>query len=236
MCSGLTSVTIGNNVTSVGEHAFTNCIGLNTIYVESENSNYDSRDDCNAIIETSTNTLITGCKNTKIPNSVTSIGRSAFVGCSGLTSVTIPNSVTSIGESAFSGCTGLTYVTVPNSVTEVGDNAFNGTAWFENLPDGLVYIGTIAYKYKGEMPDNTIITIKEGTTGIGKEAFYNCKGLTYITFPRSVTKVGNNAFNGTVWYENLPDGLLYVGRVAYKYMGTMPENTLIIIREGTTSI
>ena len=97
-CSGLTSITIPNSVTSIGINAFRSCTNLTSITVESGNTNYDSRDNCNAIIETASNTLIAGCKNTRIPNSVTSIGDLAFSDCTGLTSVTIPNSVTTIGE------------------------------------------------------------------------------------------------------------------------------------------
>ncbi|MGM9861665.1 MAG: leucine-rich repeat domain-containing protein, partial [Muribaculaceae bacterium] len=89
-----------------------------------ENTIYDSRDGCNAIIETATNTLISGCMNTTIPASVTSIGVGAFLYCCNLTSVTIPNSVTTIGEVAFYGCSGLTSVTIPNSVTKIGKYAF----------------------------------------------------------------------------------------------------------------
>ena len=123
-CSGLTSVTIPNSVTRIGTGPFSGCSGLTSIVVENENMVYDSRNNCNAIINTATNTLIAGCKNTIIPNSVTSIGRSAFSGCSGLTSVTIPGSVTSIEYGAFAYCTGLTSVTIPNSVTSIGDEAF----------------------------------------------------------------------------------------------------------------
>ena len=100
-CSGLTSVTIPNSVTSIESSAFRDCSGLTSIEVESGNRTYDSRNNCNAIIETATNTLIQGCKTTTIPNSVTSIGKYAFRGRSGLTSVTMPNSVTSIGDYAF---------------------------------------------------------------------------------------------------------------------------------------
>ena len=93
-CSGLTSLTIPNSVTEIGEAAFSGCSGLTNISVAADNPYYDSRNDCNAIIETASNTLVAGCKNTEIPNSVTTIGGYAFYGCSGLTSLTIPNSVT----------------------------------------------------------------------------------------------------------------------------------------------
>lgn len=99
-CSGLTSLTIPKSVTSIGSQAFESC-SLTSIVVESGNTKYDSRDNCNAIIETATNILIVGCDNTVIPNGVTSIGDWAFTDCDGLTSVTIPNSVTTIGNSAF---------------------------------------------------------------------------------------------------------------------------------------
>ncbi len=103
-CSGLTSITIPNSVTSIESHVFQFCSSLTSIVVESGNTKYDSRNNCNAIIEKETNTLIAGCKNTIIPNNVESITEAAFNGCTGLTSITIPNSVTSIGKSAFMEC------------------------------------------------------------------------------------------------------------------------------------
>ena len=106
-CSGLTGIEIPSSVTKIGEAAFSGCSRLTSINVEAGNEVYDSRDNCNAIIKKATNTLIQGCKNTKIPSSVTSIGNYAFYDCSGLTGIEIPSSVTSIGDLAFWFCSGL---------------------------------------------------------------------------------------------------------------------------------
>jgi hypothetical protein len=113
-------------VTSIGNQVFLGCDKLTSICVDKNNPIYDSRNNCNAIIETKRNTLIAGCKNTVIPNSVTSIGDWAFYQCENLTSLTIPNSVTSIGKSAFYKCKNLTSITIPNSVASIGYNVFYG--------------------------------------------------------------------------------------------------------------
>lgn len=128
----IANITIPKNVTQIGRRAFGKSKYIESILVESGNSVYDSRSNCNAIIETSTNTLISGCKNTKIPNSVTSIGDCAFHVCTTLTDIEIPNSVVSIGESAFTTCTGITNVIIPGSATSIGDYAFQNCS---NLND-----------------------------------------------------------------------------------------------------
>ena len=148
---------------------------------------------------------------------VTSIDSYAFYKCSGLTSVTIPNSVTSIGNSAFYGCSSLTSITIPNSVTSIGYEAFDGTAWYNNQPDGLVYAGKVAYKYKGTMPSNTSIVIEEGTLGIAGGAFSGCSGLTSVTIPNSVTSIGSDAFRDCSGLTSvtIPNSVTSIGYEAF---------------------
>ena len=170
-CSSLTSITIGSGVTSIGYDAFYVCSSLTSIIVDNGNTVYDSRNNCNAIIETATNTLIAGCKNTIIPENVTSIGYCGFYGCSSLTSVTIPNSVTSISDNAFRGCSSLTSITIPNSVTSIGNYAFYGCRSL------------------------TSITIGSGLTSIGESTFSDCRSLTDVfCYAENVPNTGSYVF------------------------------------------
>ena len=178
-CTNLTSVAISNSITIIGEKAFSGCSGLESISVESGNKFFDSRDNCNAIIETKSNTLISGCKNTIIPNGVTSIGASAFSYCSGLTSINIPKGVTSIGGFAFSGCSGLTSVTIPNSVTSIGGYAFEGCIGLKtiSIPNSVTMI--YDYTFSG-CTGLTSISIPESVMSIDIFAFHGCSGLTSV--------------------------------------------------------
>ena len=236
-CS-MTEIYIPASVTSVASRAFSGCNQLISIIVDGGNDVYDSREGCNAVIETHSNNLVAGCGTTIIPYGVKSIGEFAFENLRGLTSITIPESVTSIGWYAFLNCSSLTSITIPESVSRIGASAFGETRWYSNLPDGIVYAGKVLYGYKGTMPQNTSIEVREGTLGISEGAFRDYMNLTDITIPKSVTTIGGDAFEGTAWYEGLPDGLVYIGSVLYKYKGrtTEPDDFSIEVKEGTTCI
>ena len=217
-----------------------------------------------------------------IPEGVKSIMSQAFEDCKNLESVVLPNSITSIGDSAFSNCTNLSSINAPVNIQYVGGGALDGTAWYKNQPDGDVYFGRVYMTYKGNMPENTTVNIKDGTvsisayaltyednlvgiiipesvesigygvfyncknlkkasisegvTTINSSAFYGCSELDNILIPDSVSYVGSGAFDRTAWYDNLPDGDVYTGKVYYRYKGEMPENTTVKIKEGTKSI
>ena len=178
-CSSLTAITIPQSVASIGDGAFSRCSGLTSMTVAPGNTVYDARNDCNAIIETSSHTLIAGCKSTIIPISVTSIGDYAFTGCSDLTTFTIPNNVTSIGNYAFAACSNLTTITFGCGVTDIGEEAFSHCKSLTavTIPNSVASIGD--YAFEG-CSDLTSVTIGSGVTSIGDMAFYNCSNLTDI--------------------------------------------------------
>ena len=225
-CSGLTELILPNSVTSIGNYAFSDCSGLEKITVDRGNKRYDSWGNCNSIIETGTNTLIVGCKNSVIPNSVTSIGDCAFYGCTGLTELTLPNSVTSIGDGAFSGCSGLTELTLPNSVTRIGDCAFYGCTGLTELilPNSVSSIGDIAFTYCSGLEK---ITVESGNSCYDSRD--NCNSIIDTEFntlivgcknsviPNSVTSIGYYAFYGCSGLTELtlPDSVASIGDGAF---------------------
>ena len=244
-CSGLTSVQIPSSVTSIGWRAFCGCYGLTSVTIPnsvtsiSDQAFSDCRNLTSVTIPNSVKAIgsymFDQCFNlasVTIPESVTSIGEYAFFRCSSLKSVTIPNSVTSIGSYAFNECNSLTSITIPNSVTSIGSLAFAYTPWYNNQPDGVVYAGKVAYKYKGAMPANTSITIDEGTLGIASSAFYHIINLKSITIPNSVTSIGSSAFyecsglTEIVSYVQEPFAIMY----AWDYV---PQNIPLYVPAGS---
>ena len=173
-CKALTSVTLPNSVTSIGQEAFAWCNNLTSITVANGNTVYDSRNNCNAIIETSTNTLVVGCQSTIIPNSVRRIGNSAFSRCSSLSSVVIPDSVTSIGSFAFTGCSSLTSVTIPNSVTSIGEYAFRGYNYYSGGCWYTCIMNLISVTIENE----------EGKVEFDRSAFEDNAKITYVGKPK----------------------------------------------------
>jgi hypothetical protein len=170
--SSLLSITIPKSVISIGERAFINCISLTTLVVEPDNTIYDSRDNCNAIIETATNTLVAGCQNTIIPSDIKSLGSGAFQGCTSLTSITIPTRVTTIGNYAFYNCSSLDTIYVEATTPPtIESNTFT------NTPAPICYIPCCtksAYEasawaqYMGEFVEHAV----ELTSGICGENLY----------------------------------------------------------------
>ena len=203
-CSGLTSVTIPNSVTSIEGGAFSYCSGLASINVASGNTYYSSID---GVLYNYVQDTLMQCPGAKtsvtIPNSVTSIGNSAFYGCSGLTSVTIGNNVTSIGDGAFLHCSGLT--TLNFNAINCQDFAYynyDESRWHYYAPFGTslttVNIGDSVQRIPANFVRGcrglTSVTIPTGVTSIGYWAFSGCSGLTSVTIPNSVTSIGYEAF------------------------------------------
>ncbi len=173
------------SVTSIGENAFSGCTGLSSVTIPNTVS----------FIGGDAFSRCWGLTSVTIPNSVTKIGDRAFFYCTGLTSITIPNSVSEIGFAAFCGCAGLASVSIPNTVSFIGDVAFEEIPWYNNQPDGVFYIGDVAYKFKGGMASGTAIYIKEGTVSISPGAFRGCTGLPSVTIGTSVSSIGEGAFS-----------------------------------------
>lgn len=184
--NSLTELNISSSINTIEQNAIEGCSNLVSITVDKDNNTYDSRNNCNGIIETATNKLIVGCANTIIPNSVTEIGERAFYGCTSLTSLVIPSSVTTIGQLAFRNCTNLTSIVISSGVINIQPSAFYDCTSLSSI----------------ELP-SSIATI-------GGAAFYNCTGLTYIKCYGEVPASIPASYYGHPFYGSTSTCTLYV--------------------------
>lgn len=318
-----TAYIIPNGITSIGQSAFAGSTALSSVTIPDsvESIEYASFSD-------------SGIEEISIPKNIKRMGASIFRGCNKLKKATISEGIKAIPNETFTDCKNLKEINFPNSIEEIDSYSVYNTQWYDNQPDGVIYVGKVALCYKGEMPENTSIKIKEGTellaasafcyyhivaneyenkykdtlvsvelpstikridnqafldcqslksitipnglTSIGTRAFENCSSLTSIKIPDTIiciqprafancvnlkdiyipstlTSIGkysadsfaniasgassnNDVFKNTAWYNSQPDGIVYAGKVAIGYKGEMPENTKLVIKEGTVSI
>ena len=206
-------------VLEIGEDVFHNCKDLTSIYIPNSITKIQNMAFWNS-----------GLSNVTIPDGVTTIGYRAFQDCKDLTSVVFGKNLESIGSSAFAGCTALTSVKVGDDVTYVGADAFWNTPWYDALPDGLVYIGHVAYKYKGSVTESSI-EIKEGTTSITEGAFSTICGITSVNIPNSLSSISDYSFYkcSDLISVTIGTGVTYIGEGAFWGcpLSTIKCNTVI---------
>ena len=226
LCTSLTSINIPSTVTSVAKNPFRNCTSLTSITVNSANTYYDSRDNCNAIIQKSNNALISGCKTTVIPTSVKRINDYAFDGITGITSVNIPEGVTRIGEYALSRNPDLKSIHIPSTVSTVCNYALAYTPGLETIAvseNNTVYDSRENCNAIIETLFNYLVcgckttTIPNTVTWIAHGAFFYNTELSNIDIPSSVKRIDNEAFEGCSKLKKIiiPEGVNQLDEYAF---------------------
>lgn len=233
-CESITSIKIPSSVTSIGDGAFLGCEKLKSIVVDPNNTVYDSRNNCNAIIETATNTLIRGCQNTVIPEDVTSIGDGAFFGCKGLRKINLPNSLKSIGTGAFTA-TGLTDIEIPYNVNDIGINTFYGCKDLRSvkIPEHVkIYEISADYQFEGcpcKIKKYWVYKYGKANPAVVKGdvvidhniedgEYRGCRKITSIKITDGVTKIGEHAFENCSNLESIsiPNSVTNIGAAVFR--------------------
>lgn len=232
-CNELTSVTIPSSVTVIGNTVFKGCTSLASIVVEDGNPNYDSRENCNAIIETTSNKLLYGCNGTVIPNSVRTIGKQAFYG-SGITSVIIPDEVTGIEREAFGKCNALSYVYIGRDLTNIGYDVFlecDNPVTVELNNNAIV---SKNYDFQESTAESFLLgghveelILGEDVTSIGDYAFFR-SSITSVKMSNNVTTIGKHAFfeSSRLTSIELSENLTHIGEWAFAGCGKLSSITI----------
>ena len=244
-CVKVSYLAISENLTSIGQYAFACCADLTSISIDPDNPIYDSRNNCNAIIETASDTLITGCSGTVIPNTVKAIGDYAFAGpyeyygyCyemygglpenAKLTSINIPANVKEIGEGAFGACIGLTDITLHDGLQTIGGYAFQYCIALKTItiPDSVTKLGACVFDYCQALKS---VSLPSGITEIKNSTFYGCSVLVKLVIPEGVNNIGSSAFREctSLTEIDLPASLTYLHPDAFIDSGIVSEGGVI---------
>lgn len=202
------SLTVKNNTRLIAEGAFGDCYSLVSISFPNSVTHIGDQVFQNCF----------SLASIEIPNSVTHIGNQVFQKCSSLASIEIPNSVTHIGSQVFQECVSLSSISMSAALVDAGKSIFDDTPWYKKLEDGLLYIGHILYEYKGIMPANTSIQVKDGTICINEYAFSSCGGLISISIPNSLTNIDEGAFAycSSLTSIAIPESVTSIGSRAFE--------------------
>ncbi len=232
-CENLSSVFIPESVTDISGNPFQGCTGITCISVDNNNTKYDSRNDCNSIIETSSNTIICGCNSTIIPNTITKIGDYAFSECT-MTQIDFPQSITNIGYYAFQRCKNLTNINLPDTVTNISGGAFEQCESIISfdIPEGIETITGSMLSYCKNL---TTVSVPQSVTKIDNSAFRECNKLSDINIPSGITSIGARAFDccNNLSSFVLPENLTEIGAYAFCQCSGFAE---IVIPESVNNI